>query len=311
MALRVVFMGTPDFAVPTLTRIVEAGHQIIAVFTRPPQPSGRGMAEHHSPVHEAARGLGMPIAMPCTLKIPAINALFAEYRADVAVVVAYGLILPATILRAPVHGCLNLHASLLPRWRGAAPIERAIMAGDVETGVMVMRIEEGLDTGPVCLTERTPIAEDETAGELRTRLASVGAGLMVSALAQIESGTLSCKPQPADGVTYAAKIEKSETRIDWKRPARDLHHQVRGLSPAPGAWCDIPRNRWTERIKILRATSADGSAAPGTILSLDPLVVACGAGALSLTEVQRAGKQPATAAEFVRGARLATGTVLA
>jgi methionyl-tRNA formyltransferase len=311
MALRVVFMGTPDFAVPTLTKIVGAGHDVVTVYTRLPQPAGRGMAEQHSPVHEAARNFDIPIVMPRTLKIPAIEMLFAEHRADIAVVVAYGLILPKPILDAPRHGCLNLHASALPRWRGAAPVERAIMAGDSETAVMAMRMEEGLDTGPICLAERTPIGENETAGELRMRLASIGAELMVAALARLENGDLDCKPQPGDGVTYAAKIQKSETRIDWQKPAPELRNQIRGLSPAPGAWCEVPRGSSNERIKILRSERAEGSGSPGVILQLDPLVVACGGGALALIEVQRAGKKPAAAAEFLRGARLTPGTVLA
>jgi methionyl-tRNA formyltransferase len=261
-------------------------------------------------VHEAAREIGVPIVMPRTLKIPAIETLFAEHCADVAVVVAYGLILPATILRAPAHGCLNLHASLLPRWRGAAPIERAIMAGDAETGVMVMRMEEGLDTGPICLTSQTPVEEKETAGELRDRLASMGAEIMVSALNQIEHGKLDCKPQDAESVAYAAKIDKSETRIDWQKPATELHNQIRGLSPSPGAWCEFPRGSSRQRIKVLRSEKAEGDGSPGTILSLDPLVIACGAGALALIEVQRAGKKPVAAAEFLRGARLLAGSTL-
>lgn len=311
MALRVVFMGTPEFAAPTLTKIVEAGQDVVAVYTRPPQPAGRGMAEQPSLVQEAARGFGIPIVMPRTLKIPAVETLFAEHRADVAVVVAYGLILPKAILDTPRHGCLNLHASLLPRWRGAAPIERAIMAGDSETGVMAMRMEEGLDTGPICLAERTPVGENETAGELRARLASIGADLMVTALKRLEDRALDCAPQPETGVTYAAKIQKAEARIDWQKPASELHNQIRGLSPAPGAWCEAPRGISSERIKILRTEIAEGSGLPGRILRLDPLVVACGAGALSLTELQRAGKKAAEAAEFLRGARLAAGSTLA
>jgi methionyl-tRNA formyltransferase len=311
MALRVVFMGTPDFSVPTLSKIVEAGHEVIAVYTRPPRPAGRGMAEQHSPVHEAARNFGVPIVMPRTLKIPAIETLFAEHRADVAVVVAYGLILPKAILDVPRHGCLNLHASALPRWRGAAPIERAIMAGDTETAVIVMRMEEGLDTGPSCLAEPTPIGENETAGELRTRLASLGADLMLAALKRLEDGVLDCKPQQEAGITHAAKIDKSETRVDWQKPASELHNLIRGLSPAPGAWCEVPRGSSRERVRILRSEAVQGSGSPGTILNLDPLVVACGTGAIALTEVQRAGKKSASAAEFLRGARLAPGTVLA
>jgi methionyl-tRNA formyltransferase len=311
MALRVVFMGTPEFAVPTLTKIVEAGHDVVAVYTREPKAAGRGMAEQPSPIHEAARGFGIPLVMPRTLKIPAVETLFAEHRADAAVVVAYGLILPGAILRAPIHGCLNLHASLLPRWRGAAPIERAIIAGDAETGVMAMRMEEGLDTGPICLAERTPISENETAGELRARLASIGAELMVTALKRLEDGALECAPQPETGVTYAAKIQKSETRIDWQRQASELHNQIRGLSPARGAWCEVPRGASNERIKILRTERAAGSGLPGTILNLDPLIVACGTDALALIELQRAGKKPAAAAEFLRGARLRSGSMLA
>jgi methionyl-tRNA formyltransferase len=310
MALRVVFMGTPDFSVPTLTRIVEAGHNVVAVYTREPKAAGRGLAEQPLPVQEAARGFCLPIVMPRTLKIPAVEKLFVEHRADVAVVVAYGLILPSAILNVPRHGCLNLHASLLPRWRGAAPIERAIMAGDAESGVMAMRMEEGLDTGPICLVERTPIGENETAGELRVRLASIGADLMVAALKRLEDGALDCAPQSETGVTYAGKIQKSETRIDWQRPAAELHKQIRGLSPAPGAWCEVPRGTSTERVRVLRAQLAAGSAHPGTILTLDPFVIACGAGALALVEVQRAGKTPAAAADFLRGARLSVGAVI-
>jgi methionyl-tRNA formyltransferase len=311
MTLRVVFMGTPDFSVPTLSKIVEAGHEVVAAYTRLPRPAGRGMAEQHSPVHEAARDLSIPIVMPRTLKITAVETLFAEHCADVAVVVAYGLILPKRILDAPRCGCLNLHASLLPRWRGAAPIERAIMAGDSETAVIVMRIEEGLDTGPICLAERTGIGENETAGELRMRLALLGASLMVRALKRLEDGSFDCTPQPTVGVTYAAKIDKSETRIDWRKPASELHHLIRGLSPAPGAWCEFPRGSSRERVKVLRSEAVQGPGSPGTILRLDPLVVACGTDALALTEVQRAGRKPATAAEFLRGARLTPGTVLA
>ena len=310
MALRVVFMGTPDFSAPTLTKIVKAGHDVVAVYTRPPQPAGRGMTEQPSPVQETARDFGIPIVMPRTLKIPAVETLFAEHRADVAVVVAYGLILPKPILDAPRHGCLNLHASLLPRWRGAAPIERAIMAGDAESGVMAMRMEEGLDTGPICLVERTPVGENETAGELRARLASIGADLMATALKRLEDGALDCAPQAETGVSYAAKIQKSETRIDWQRPVAELHKQIRGLSPAPGAWCLVPRGTKTERIKVLRTERAEGSGSPGPILSLDPLVVACGMEALALIEVQRAGKTPAAAADFLRGARLSVGAVI-
>ena len=311
MTLRVVFMGTPDFSVPTLMKIVAAGHEVVAVYTREPKAAGRGMAEQPSPIHEAARKLGLPLVMPRTLKIPAVERLFAEHRADVAVVVAYGLILPKPVLQSPRFGCLNLHASALPRWRGAAPIERAIMAGDAETAAIVMRMEEGLDTGPVCLEERVAIGGDETAGDLRDRMAGIGAELMVQALRRLEQGTLSCAPQPEAGVSYATKIDKGETRIDWRRPAMDLHNQIRGLSPSPGAWCELPRGDSAERVRVLRAKLARGAGAPGILLSLTPLTVACGAGALELTELQRAGKKPVAAGEFVRGARLTPATALA
>lgn len=305
MALRVVFMGTPDFSVPTLTALVEAGHDVVAVYTRAPQPAGRGMAEQPSAVHTAAREHGLPLVMPRTLRIPAAETLFASHAADVAVVVAYGLILPDAILDAPRHGCLNLHASALPRWRGAAPIERAIMAGDADTAVMAMRMEHGLDTGPVCLSERVAIDADETAGDLRARLAPIGAALMVRALRELEDGTLACTPQPESGVSYATKIDKSETRIDWSRPARELHNKARGLSPAPGAWCEYPRRSGRERMKVLRTRPVEGgSGVPGAIVSLAPLVVACGTDALELIEVQSAGKKPVGAPEFLRGARL-------
>ena len=310
MALRVVFMGTPNFSVPTLKAIVEAGHEVVAVYTRAPQPAGRGMAEQPSAVHAAARELGLPLVMPRTLRIPAAATLFASHEADVAVVVAYGLILPKAILETPRHGCLNLHASALPRWRGAAPIERAVMAGDRETALMVMQMEEGLDTGPVCLAERIAIGDDETAGDLRERLAPIGAKLMVEALDELARGTLECAAQPDLGAAYASKLEKAETRIKWSRPAHELHNQIRGLSPFPGAWCEFPRKNGRERMKLLRARRAEQSGTAGTVLSLDPFVVACGAGSLELTEVQPAGRKPTTASEFLRGARLALNDVL-
>ncbi|MGH6924721.1 MAG: methionyl-tRNA formyltransferase [Propylenella sp.] len=310
MALRVVFMGTPDFAVPTLIEIIGQGHEVAAVYTQPPRAAGRGMAEQPSPVHEKAREFGIPIVMPETLRIAKAEALFASHQADVAVVVAYGLILPRPILDAPRDGCLNLHASLLPRWRGAAPIQRAIMAGDAETGVTVMRMEEGLDTGPVCLAERTPIGPEENAGSLHGRLARLGADLMARALAAIERGALTCTPQSEAGVTYAKKIGKEETRIDWREPAAELHNRIRGLSPLPGAWCAMPLGDTSERVKVLRARAAEGSGAPGAVLRLDPLTIACGDGALEVLELQRAGRKPVAAPEFLRGARLSAGCVL-
>ena len=250
--MRVVFMGTPDFAVPTLAGILAAGHAVAAVYTQPPRPAGRGMAERKSPVQLLAERHGLPVLAPVTLKPEAEAHAFAAHRADVAVVVAYGLILPPPVLAAPREGCLNLHASALPRWRGAAPIQRAIMAGDAETAATVMRMEAGLDTGPVCRMERVPIGADTTAGELHDVLAERGAALMVRALAELERGQLHCTPQPADGVTYAAKIDKGETRIDFTKPAREVHNCVRGLSPAPGAWFEATHEGRKERIKLLR-----------------------------------------------------------
>ena len=310
MPLRLVFMGTPEFAVPTLLEIIGHGHDVAAVYTQPPRPAGRGMAERRSPVHDAAERFGLPVLTPGTLKDAAAQAEFAGHRVDAAVVVAYGLILPRPILEAPAEGCFNLHASLLPRWRGAAPIQRAIMAGDSETGVMVMRMAEGLDTGPVCMAERVAIAPEETAGTLHDRLARLGADLMARALAALERGALVCTPQPADRVTYATKIDKTETRIDWTRPAGHVLNHIRGLSPAPGAWCEMPLAGGTERVKILRACLAEGVGRPGAVLSHTPLVVACGAGAIRLDELQRAGKKPASAVLFLQGARLKPGAVL-
>ncbi len=309
MPLKIVFMGTPDFAVPTLEAIAGAGHHLAAAYTRAPRPAGRGMAERRSAVHEAAERLGVPVLTPARLRDPTDQAAFAAHGADVAVVVAYGLILPKPVLDAPRHGCLNLHASLLPRWRGAAPINRAVMAGDGESGAMVMRMDASLDTGPVCLSERTPIGPDETAGELHDRLALLGAALMVRALAALEAGRLECTPQPADGVTYAAKLTNAETRIDWSWPAKAVHDHVRGLSPFPGAFCEIERGGKVERLKVLRTAVVDGAGAPGTALD-DGLTIACGTGAVRLVTVQRAGKGPMAATDFLRGTPVPTGTRL-
>lgn len=309
MTLRVVFMGTPDFAVPTLVEILGQGHEVAAVYTRAPKPAGRGMAERRSPVHDLAARFGIPVFTPRTLRDSDEQAIFAGHGADVAVVVAYGLILPIPVLAAPEHGCLNLHASLLPRWRGAAPINRAIMAGDAETGVMVMRMEEGLDTGPVALAERTPIGADETAGQLHDRLARLGADLMVRALAALERGSLGSEPQAAAGVTYAAKLDKAEARIDWTKPAGAVHDHIRGLSPFPSAFTEIEIGGKPERLKVLRSVRADGTGVPGTVLD-DALAVACGDGAVRLVEVQRAGKAPMAADVFLRGTPIAAGTRL-
>ncbi|MEJ8570893.1 methionyl-tRNA formyltransferase [Microbaculum marinum] len=307
MSLRVVFMGTPDFSVPTLTEIVGAGHEVAAVYSQPPRPAGRGMSERKSPVQVAAEQFGLPVLTPKSLKVEGEQALFAGHGADVAVVVAYGLILPKPVLDAPRDGCLNLHASLLPRWRGAAPIQRAIMEGDAETGVAVMRMEEGLDTGPVCMEERVAIGPETTAGELHDRLAVLGGGLMIRALAALSRGSLDCRPQPDAGMTYARKIEKAETRIDWSQPASRVHDHIRGLSPFPGAWFEMGG----ERIKVLRAQRMAGEtgAAPGTLLDSEGNV-ACGAGVVRLVDVQRTGRQQMSYAQFARGARLEAGIVL-
>jgi methionyl-tRNA formyltransferase len=306
MPLRLVFMGTPEFAVPTLSAIVAGGHEIAAVYTRAPKPAGRGMELMPSPIEREAHRLGLPVLTPKTLRSENVQAAFRSHEADAAVVVAFGLILPLPILTGVPHGCFNLHASLLPRWRGAAPINRAIMAGDAETGVMVMRMEEGLDTGPVALAERVPIGADMTAGELHDALAPLGADLMVRALAALERGSLILTPQPEAGVTYAAKIEKSETGIDWSQSWKQVHDHCRGLSPFPGAWFESGDSR----IRVLRTTRGEGAGVPGTVLD-DRLTIACGEGAVRVVKVQRAGRQPMKAEEFLRGTRLAPGTRVA
>lgn len=309
MGLRIVFMGTPDFAVPVLTELVGQGHEVAAVYTRPPAEAGRGMELKPSPVHRVAERLGLAVRTPRSLRTPEAQAEFTALDADLAVVVAYGLILPKPILDAPELGCVNLHASLLPRWRGAAPIQRAIMAGDAETGVAVMRMEEGLDTGPVGMVEKVAIGPDMTAGELHDRLSALGADLMARAVAAMSRGSLSFAPQPEAGVTYAAKITNEEARVDWHRPAQALHDQIRGLSPFPGAFAEVDLGRGPERLKILKARPAAGAGAPGELLS-DEGVVACGEGALQLITVQRAGKGAMTAGDFLRGARLKAGSRL-
>ncbi|MBN9218002.1 MAG: methionyl-tRNA formyltransferase [Mesorhizobium sp.] len=316
MPLRVIFMGTPEFSVPTLRAIAEAGHQIAAVYTQPPRAAGRrGLELTPSPVQREAERLGIEVRTPTSLKGEAEQAAFRALGADIAVVVAYGLLLPKAVLDAPRLGCINGHASLLPRWRGAAPIQRAIMAGDAETGMMVMRMEEGLDTGPVGLVEKCAIDPDMTAGDLHDRLMSIGAALIVEALAGLERDTLGFTVQAAEGVTYARKIDKSETRVDWTRPAVEVHNHIRGLSPFPGAWCEIDIGGRQERLKLLRSTLSDGvspsldSSESGGILD-DRLTVACGAGAIRLVEVQRAGGRPAAASEFLRGAKIEKGMKL-
>jgi methionyl-tRNA formyltransferase len=300
--MRIAFFGTPAFAVPTLSEIIGHSHEVVAVYTQPPRAAGRGMDERRSPVHETADRFGLPVFTPARLKAEGEAERFAALGAELGVVVAYGQILPRAFLEAPANGCLNLHASLLPRWRGAAPIARAIMAGDAETGIMVMRMEAGLDTGPIAMSERVAIAPDATAGELTAQLATLGADLMVRALAALSRGGLAFVPQAADGVSYAAKLEKSETRIDWSRPASDVHNHIRGLSPDPGAWFELDLGKAPERIKVLRSQRVEGAGEPGAVLD-GQLTVACGSGAVRLLQVQRAGKQPVAAAEFLRGLR--------
>ena len=312
MTLRVVFMGTPEFSVPALSEIIAAGHEVIAVYAQPPRPAGRGMEARKSPVHRFAEAAGISVLTPTSLKGTPEQRTFAAHAADVAVVVAYGLILPKAILDSPRLGCLNLHASALPRWRGAAPIQRAIMSGDTSTAMMIICMEEGLDTGPVCLAETVPIGPDTTAGELHDRLSLLGGDLIVRALAALERGTLTASPQSPAGVTYAAKISKDEARIDFARPSRDVHNLIRGLSPHPGAWFEASRDNRRERIKVLATERVDGlaaTAAAGTVLD-GHLTVACGEGAIRIVEVQRAGKKPMPAEEFLRGFPLPPGTRL-
>jgi methionyl-tRNA formyltransferase len=303
-------MGTPDFAVPTLAAIVGGGHEVVAVYTRPPQPAGRGMAPKSSPVAREAERRGLSACTPANFRDEAAVADMRAHRADAAVVVAYGLILPRTILDCFPRGCFNLHASLLPRWRGAAPINRAIMAGDRETGVMVMKMAEGLDTGPIAMTKRVAIDPDMTAGDLHDELANLGADLMRHALADLETGTLPLTPQPAEGATYANKIDKAETRIDWTRPWNEVHNHCRGLSPFPGGWFELSgANDPKDRIKVLRTTKGSGDGEPGRVLD-DGLTVACGQGAVRLLQLQRAGKQPMPAGEFLRGMPIPRGSIL-
>jgi methionyl-tRNA formyltransferase len=311
MPLRLIFMGTPEFAVPTLLELVRQGHDLAAVYTRAAKPGGRrGLELVSSPVEREARRLGFAVQTPASLKSAEAQATFAAYNADAAVVVAYGLILPQPILDAPKFGCFNLHASLLPHWRGAAPINRAIMAGDAATGVAVMKMDAGLDTGDIAMgytamIERVPIPENMTAGELHDTLAQIGAGLMGRALAALESGGLRFMPQPTDGVTYAAKIDKAETRIDWHKPWQAVHDHVRGLSPFPGAWCELAGSR----VKVLRTVKGEGSGTPGVVLN-DTLNVACSEGAVRIVELQKAGSRPMQAAEFLRGTPISAGTML-
>jgi methionyl-tRNA formyltransferase len=303
-------MGTPEFAVPVLAGIIAQGHKVTAVYTRAPQPGGpRGLEPVPSPVHVAAGRFGIDVVTPRTLRSETAAATLRGFEPDVAVVAAYGLILPRAILEVPAKGCLNLHASLLPRWRGAAPIERAVMAGDTETGVVVMRMEEGLDTGPIAFAERITIGHDATAGEIRDKLALIGAGLMTRALAALEHGGLAFTAQAEAGVTYAHKIDKAEARIDWARSASEIHNLIRGLAPFPGAFFEADLGKGAERVKVLRAHIESGAGMPGRVLDVG-LTIACGDGAIRLLVVQRAGKVPMPAAEFLRGARLSRGALL-
>lgn len=311
MTLRVVFMGTPEFAVPTLRAVAAAGHEVAAVYTQPPRPAGRrGLEPTPSPVQREAGRLGVPVRCPVSLRDAQEQAEFAALDADVAVVVAYGLLLPPPILAAPRLGCLNGHASLLPRWRGAAPIHRAVMAGDGQTGMMIMRMEQGLDTGPIGLAHPLEIGPDETTGELHDRLMLVGAALMVEALSLLERDELDFTPQSTVGVSYARKIDKAETRIDWSLPAQEVHNRIRGLSPFPGAWCEfsVPSGE-RERLKLLRSHIVPGGGPPGTVLD-GRLTIACGSDAVRLEDVQRAGGRAIGAAEFQRGAKLYEGARL-
>lgn len=303
-------MGTPDFSAPTLAELVGHGHEVVAVYTRAPRPAGRGMQERKSPVHEMAERFGIPVLTPSTLRTTEAADAFRAFDSDLAVVVAYGMILPPEILEAPRFGCINLHASLLPRWRGAAPIQRAIMAGDTESGVCVMQMEAGLDTGPVGMCERLAIGPEMTGGELHDALSALGADLAIRAIAAMERDSLGFTPQPEEGVTYAHKISNADGRIDWSQDAQTVHNQIRGLSPFPGAFfeADLGKGR-PERVKVLHATLAHDvpgvapDAAPGTLIGPD-MTIACGQGAIRVLRAQRAGKSATKADEFMRGTRL-------
>lgn len=304
MTLRLAFLGTPDFAVPTLAELMAQGHEIAAVYSQPPRPKGRGLTLEKGAVHKFAETAGLEVRTPLSLKSAEEQAAFAALDLDAAVVVAYGLLLPKAILDAPRMGCFNLHGSLLPRWRGAAPIQRAVMAGDAETGVMVMQMDEGLDTGPVLMVERVAIGR-QTAGELSDKLARLGADLMVRALGALERGAITAQPQAAEGATYAKKISKDEARIDWTQNAREIDCRIRGLSPWPGAWSEVKG----ERVKILLAEPVPGKGAPGEVIGGD-LTIACGEGALRLLKVQRAGSKAMTAGELLKGFAVPNGTRL-
>lgn len=311
MSLRIIFMGTPDFSVPTLRALKDAGHDIVAVYSQPPRPAGRrGLDLTKSPVHQAAELLGIPVLTPPNFKAEEDRDSFRAFKADVAVVVAYGLLLPVAILEGTKLGCYNGHASLLPRWRGAAPIQRAIMAGDSKTGMIVMKMEKGLDTGPMALTKEVEIGDAMTAGELHDQLMLVGARAMVEAMEKLEAGNLPLTTQPEEGVLYAAKIDKGETRIDFSKPARDVHNHVRGLSPFPGAWFELEINGKPERVKVLASEVAEGQGKAGEVLADSALAIACCEGAVRLTRLQKAGGKPLDVADFLRGTPIVAGTIL-
>ena len=304
--MRIVFMGTPDFSVPTLMEIIGQGHEVVAAYSQPPRKAGRGMELRKSPIHEKAEQFGIPVFTPDNFKDQVDVDAFIAHDADVAVVVAYGLLLPVSILEAPTYGCLNLHASLLPRWRGAAPINRAIMSGDAESGVMVMQMEKGLDTGPVLMAERMAIGANETAGDLHDRLMVLGGDLMARALGALSRTGLDAHPQAEEGVTYAHKLSKDETRIDWSLDAKAVHNHIRGLSPFPGAWCEIEIGGKVHRLKVLRTSVVDQSGPAGEVLD-DTLTIGCGSGALQLLSVQRSGKGVMSAEEFLKGNKVVSG----
>jgi len=309
MTLRLAFMGTPEFAAASLAEIIGAGHDVVAVYTQPERPRGRGQANVKTPVHQLAKQFGLPVFTPDSFRAPEVIAQFQSLDLDAAVVVAYGQILPQAALDAPRLGCLNLHGSLLPRWRGAAPIQRAIMAGDEITGVQIMQMEAGLDTGPVLMSEVTPIAPTDTAGALHDKLMVTGAGLWSRTLAALERGSLSATAQSEDGVTYAKKITREEARIDWSRPARDVANQIRGLSPFPGAWFELPTDKKPVRVKVHFAHAESGEGDPGMVLD-DQLLIACGQGAVRLIRLQREGKGVMDAKTFLNGTDVPAGTAL-
>ncbi len=311
MGLRLIFMGTPDFSVPALEAINVARHEILTVYSQPPRPAGRrGLELVKSPVHQKAEELGLPVLTPKSLKGKEEQAVFSKFSADVAVVVAYGLLLPEPILDAPRYGCFNGHASLLPRWRGAAPIQRAIMAGDKKTGMMIMKMDKGLDTGDIALTSEIPIGPDMTTGELHDELSVLGAGMMVEVLEMLQAGTLEPTQQSKEGATYAKKIDKSETRIDWSNPATEVHNLIRGLSPFPGAWCEIPVGGKLQRVKILASRISSGKGNPGEVLD-EQLTIACGSGSIAPVRLQKAGSRAMDLASFTAGNTIQPGTKIA